>query len=134
MFSQRMLHPNKQQQSEHAQAQAGPAHGVGQRYPRPAKPAGEEDNRQEQCHQKPTPEESPHSVVVGFSLANEWLVNDETHKNHPFKLRVGEPLPERPGLPIPQTLTECNGVTALTDGEEPSSSRFGEPELEEMEL
>jgi len=71
---------------------------------------------------------------VKAALTNGWLVNDESRRGYPFKLKVGEPLPERTGLPAPGTLTACNGVTPLTDGQRPPSSPLVATVLEEVEL
>ncbi len=44
-----------------------------------------------------------------------WLVDDETRKGHPAKLRIGEPLPSEHGLPTPAQLG-CSSVSGSTDG------------------
>jgi hypothetical protein len=38
---------------------------------------------------------------IKIALDGRWLVNDEQRKHQPAKLRIGEPLPDEPGLPIP---------------------------------
>jgi hypothetical protein len=58
---------------------------------------------------------------VKVALKAGWLFNAETRKNHPFDLTIGEPLPERTGLPAPQVLVGCNAVTPLTAGNIPPS-------------
>ena len=40
------------------------------------------------------------------ALNGRWLVNDETRKRQPAKLRVGEPMPEAPRLPSPNEVIE----------------------------
>ena len=40
------------------------------------------------------------------ALGGRWLVNDETRKYQPAKIRVGEPMPEVPGLPSPAELVQ----------------------------
>ena len=47
-----------------------------------------------------------------------WLVDDETAKGRPAKLRVGEPLPSDCGLPTPEQIG-CSTVSAFTGGNSP---------------
>lgn len=49
------------------------------------------------------------------ALAGGWLVNDETVKGRPAKLRIGEPLPGSCGLPTPEEL-ECSTDPVSTVG------------------
>jgi hypothetical protein len=70
---------------------------------------------------------------VKAALTNGWLVNDESRRGYPFKLKAGEPLPERTGLPAPDTLSGCNGVTPPTDGHG-NPSAHAKAELEEVAL
>jgi hypothetical protein len=46
------------------------------------------------------------------AVRNGWVTNQETRKNHTARLIPGEPLPEKCGLPHPDTL--CDHVTAFT--------------------
>ncbi len=41
---------------------------------------------------------------VKAALKAGWLVNEEERRGHPFRLKVGEKLPEHTGLPSPRTL------------------------------
>jgi hypothetical protein len=63
---------------------------------------------------------------VKAACAHGWLVNNETRKGYPARLVVGEPLPDRTGLPAPKSLAACNTVTADTDGSAPVSPEFEE--------
>jgi hypothetical protein len=71
---------------------------------------------------------------VKAALTNGWLVNEESRRGHPFKLRGGEPLPDRTGLPAPGTLAACNAVTPITDDYGPPSSPLIETVFEEVKL
>ena len=53
---------------------------------------------------------------VSAAIRQEWLKNLESRKGFPYSLDVGEPLPERVGLPDPDGLGNCNTVTGLSDG------------------
>ncbi len=54
-----------------------------------------------------------------------WLIDDETVKGHPAKLRLGEPLPAECGLPTPEELG-CSTVSGATD-EKTAAHHFGAP-------
>ncbi len=58
---------------------------------------------------------------VHVAIKNEWLINKEERKGYPAILEIGEPLPTRTGLPHPDTLKECNGVTRVTGRGSPPS-------------
>lgn len=45
------------------------------------------------------------SKRIQTALKGGWLVNTETRKGHPYRLAVGEDLPDRVGLPSPDRLT-----------------------------
>jgi hypothetical protein len=45
-----------------------------------------------------------------------WLIDDETVKGRPAKLRIGEPLPSDCGLPTPEQIG-CSTVSAFTGGQ-----------------
>jgi hypothetical protein len=49
------------------------------------------------------------------AVRNGWLVNQETRKNYQADLIPGEPMPEKRGLPHPDTV--CDPVTSFTDGD-----------------
>ena len=57
--------------------------------------------------------------AVRIALKNGWLINSEFRKGFPFKLEVGEALPDESGLPHPDTI-KCNTVTPETDGDTPT--------------
>jgi hypothetical protein len=42
--------------------------------------------------------------LAGVAIEHDWLVNRESRRGHPADLDVGEPLPERTGLPTPDDL------------------------------
>ena len=47
---------------------------------------------------------------VGAAIRGCWLVNQETRSGLPWKLEIGEPLPETAGLPDPETVAGVAGV------------------------
>ncbi|RLI52500.1 MAG: hypothetical protein DRO87_13100, partial [Candidatus Thorarchaeota archaeon] len=52
---------------------------------------------------------------VHAAIRQGWLVNTENRKGYPWQLEVGEPLPEKEGLPTPQEIKEawcerCDGA------------------------
>lgn len=52
---------------------------------------------------------------VGKALRGGFLVNEETGRNKPYKLRVGDPLPtERAALPAPETVFPSSTATPAT--------------------
>jgi hypothetical protein len=51
------------------------------------------------------------------ALDGRWLVNEETRKYQPAKIRVGEPMPEVPGLPALPELAQTCKRTAQPLGE-----------------
>ena len=55
------------------------------------------------------------SRAVKTACTHGWLINNETRRGYPASLELGEPLPERTGLPAPQVLEGCNTVTPETD-------------------
>jgi len=61
------------------------------------------------------------SRAVKTACAHGWLVNNEKRRGYPASLVLGEPLPERTGLPGTKSLGTCNGVTDET-GSSPSAS------------
>jgi hypothetical protein len=68
------------------------------------------------------------SRYVRIALEQTWLVNNSQNKQR-FDLALGEPLPEREGLPEPRVLQSRNGVTPETGGSpdtEPMSVRGSE--------
>ena len=71
-----------------------------------------------------------HKVPVGratnTACAHGWLVKHETRKGYPARLVLGEPLPERMGLPTPESLENCNSVTADTGGSPAANPVFEE--------
>jgi hypothetical protein len=92
---------------------------------------------------------------VTSAIRGGYLVNEETRKRYPAVLKLGEPLPDRYGLPAPESLDfsplpdDCNTLTAMTGREgtplsseremaekqdgEPSSSVSGVALLHPME-
>ena len=62
---------------------------------------------------------------IQVALNGRWLVNDETRKRQPAKLRVGEPMPKAPRLPSPNEVIETLKRTpeAVTEQED---ARFNE--------
>ncbi|MBE0467585.1 MAG: hypothetical protein IBX71_10240, partial [Candidatus Desulforudis sp.] len=44
---------------------------------------------------------------VRKALGGGWLVNKEDRKGHPYKLAIGDPLPDDAGLPTPAELYTC---------------------------
>ena len=56
---------------------------------------------------------------VNRAIKRGWLVNTESRRGYPANLMSGEPLPMRTGLPEPESLKECNGVTSETEGNAP---------------
>jgi hypothetical protein len=56
------------------------------------------------------------SRAVKTACTQGWLVNNEKRRGYPASLTLGEPLPERTGLPEPNSLETCNGVTPETEG------------------
>jgi hypothetical protein len=54
---------------------------------------------------------------VRGALEGRWLVNDEHRKHQPAKLRIGEPMPDVPGLPTPPELAQtCKRTTQPAGG------------------
>ena len=49
------------------------------------------------------------------AVRNGWLINQETRKSYQADLILGEPIPEKRGLPDPDRV--CDPVTKLTDGD-----------------
>lgn len=47
---------------------------------------------------------------VNQALRNHWLINEEDKKNKPYKLTIGEPLPDESGLPAPELFHCFNGA------------------------
>lgn len=66
------------------------------------------------------------SRAVKTACAHGWLVNNEKRRGYPARLVLGEPLPERTGLPAPKSLETCNGVTPETGGSPSVSPVFEE--------
>jgi hypothetical protein len=66
------------------------------------------------------------SRAVKTACAHGWLVNNEKRRGYPASLVLGEPLPDRTGLPAPKTLETCNGVTPETGGPPSASPVFEE--------
>lgn len=66
------------------------------------------------------------SRAVKTACAHVWLVNNEKRRGYPASLVLGEPLPERAGLPAPKSLETCNGVTPETGGSPSASPVFEE--------
>jgi len=60
---------------------------------------------------------------VRTALHNGWLTNSEYRRNHQADLAVGDPLPDRVGLPAPEAI--CHLVTLITDGNVDTSSDRG---------
>lgn len=59
---------------------------------------------------------------VKTAIKHGWVVNKETKKGYPWDLEIGEPLPEKEGLPHPEQLTAvfCGGVSdCCTDNTTP---------------
>jgi hypothetical protein len=55
-----------------------------------------------------------------IAIENRWLVNEETRRGHPARLKLGEPMPQAPGLPDPETVRrayhaarEASGVPSI---------------------
>ena len=44
------------------------------------------------------------------AIRNGWLINTETRKGYPASLKLGDPLPEKIGLPSPERLRGCKVV------------------------
>ena len=55
------------------------------------------------------------SRAVRTACTHGWLVNNEKRRGYPASLVLGEPLPDRTGLPAPQVLEDYNSVTPETD-------------------
>jgi hypothetical protein len=55
------------------------------------------------------------------AIRNGWLINTETRKGYPASLKLGDPLPEKIGLPSPETVAGCisakSAATATATGE-----------------
>jgi hypothetical protein len=66
------------------------------------------------------------SRAVKTACTQGWLVNNEKRRGYPASLTLGEPLPERTGLPEPKSLETCNGVTPETEGSPPAGPEFEE--------
>lgn len=63
---------------------------------------------------------------VHRAIAGGWLINEETGRGKPAKIRLGEPLPERAGLPTPE---ELEALISRHNAEEGASSHESpEPE------
>lgn len=54
--------------------------------------------------------------LASMAIRHGWLTNDETRKNHPADLAVGEPLPKRAGLPTSEELGDFTDVHAISHG------------------
>jgi hypothetical protein len=54
--------------------------------------------------------------LVRIAVAHDWLVNHAEGKHKPADLDVGEPLPERTGLPTPEELRGLTGPDTGPDG------------------
>ncbi|MBW1953650.1 MAG: hypothetical protein JRI66_11305 [Deltaproteobacteria bacterium] len=55
---------------------------------------------------------------INTAIKRGWIVNRETKKGQPWDLQLGEPLPEKEGLPDPETLRKiCKSAECAPDGE-----------------
>jgi hypothetical protein len=61
---------------------------------------------------------------VAAAKRDGWLVDDETVKGRPARLRIGEPLPSDHGLPTPEQV-DCSAVSPFPGGN--SRDTFSEP-------
>jgi hypothetical protein len=56
---------------------------------------------------------------INTAIRNGWIVNAENRKGYPWKLEVGEPMPEQEGLPTPDEIRaemeKCCTVAGSTD-------------------
>jgi len=70
---------------------------------------------------------------VHAALKAGWLVNEESRKGYPWKLREGEPLPEKEGLPTVEEIKDacctCCSVAPFTDGYIAHPSPGDEPNI-----
>jgi hypothetical protein len=60
---------------------------------------------------------------VKTAIHHGWLVNAEEKRGKPAKLTLGEPLPERTGLPTPEALAD--GAESARAGADPARHRCG---------
>jgi hypothetical protein len=65
---------------------------------------------------------------VRTAIRGGWLVNEETTRGKPAKIRLGEPLPERAGLPTPEELEALISQHNAEEGLGASSYQSPEPE------
>ncbi|MCL4553246.1 MAG: bifunctional DNA primase/polymerase [Candidatus Marsarchaeota archaeon] len=65
---------------------------------------------------------------VRTAIRGGWLVDEETGRGKPAKIRLGEPLPERAGLPTPEELEALISRHNAEEGLGASSCQSDEPE------
>jgi hypothetical protein len=65
---------------------------------------------------------------VRTAVRGGWLVNEETGRGKPAKIRLGEPLPERAGLPTPEELEALISQQNVEKGQAAAGNQGHEPE------